>query len=117
MKTCPYCGKEYPDDATVCAVDQTPLAAAGISTAPEKNAAGNEAAELRKQANKMQFTAWLFFTGGLLCGLGFVVQIATALPSATLPWYWLTAGSGLTSTSLALFFLSQIVHIRANTQK
>ncbi len=21
MKTCPYCGKEYPDDATVCAID------------------------------------------------------------------------------------------------
>jgi hypothetical protein len=25
MKTCPYCGKEYPDDAVVCAIDQTPL--------------------------------------------------------------------------------------------
>ena len=21
MKTCPYCGKKYPDDATVCAID------------------------------------------------------------------------------------------------
>lgn len=25
MKTCSYCGKEYPDDATVCAVDGEPL--------------------------------------------------------------------------------------------
>ncbi len=25
MKKCPYCGKEYPDDATICAVDQQPL--------------------------------------------------------------------------------------------
>ena len=25
MKTCPYCGKEFPDDAAVCAIDQTPL--------------------------------------------------------------------------------------------
>lgn len=25
MKKCPYCGKEYPDDATVCAIDQEPL--------------------------------------------------------------------------------------------
>jgi hypothetical protein len=25
MKTCPYCGKENPDDAKVCVVDQTPL--------------------------------------------------------------------------------------------
>jgi uncharacterized Zn-finger protein len=27
MKTCPYCGKEFPDHATVCPIDQTPLIA------------------------------------------------------------------------------------------
>jgi hypothetical protein len=25
MKTCPYCGKEYPDDVVVCGIDQSPL--------------------------------------------------------------------------------------------
>jgi hypothetical protein len=25
MKRCPYCGKEYPEDAVVCAVDGQPL--------------------------------------------------------------------------------------------
>lgn len=25
MKTCPYCGKEYSDDAASCAIDQQPL--------------------------------------------------------------------------------------------
>src|SRR5208283_967032 len=25
MKTCSYCGKEYPDDADVCTIDQSPL--------------------------------------------------------------------------------------------
>jgi MFS family permease len=25
MKTCPYCGKEYPDDAVACELDQSPL--------------------------------------------------------------------------------------------
>jgi hypothetical protein len=28
MKTCPYCGKEYPDDADVCAIDRSPLGTA-----------------------------------------------------------------------------------------
>src|ERR1700690_1197853 len=27
MKTCPYCGKEYPDDIAVCTADQTRLIA------------------------------------------------------------------------------------------
>lgn len=27
MKKCSYCGKEYPDDTVVCAVDQNPLTA------------------------------------------------------------------------------------------
>lgn len=25
MKTCPYCGEKYPDDATICELDQNPL--------------------------------------------------------------------------------------------
>jgi hypothetical protein len=27
MKTCPHCGKEYPDDVVLCPIDQTPLEA------------------------------------------------------------------------------------------
>lgn len=29
MKKCPYCGKEYPDDVSVCVVDQTLLNSSG----------------------------------------------------------------------------------------
>ena len=28
MKTCPYCGKEYPDDVAVCEIDRNPLVSA-----------------------------------------------------------------------------------------
>jgi hypothetical protein len=34
MKTCPYCGKQYPDDAQICAVDQQPLEARAESQEP-----------------------------------------------------------------------------------
>jgi hypothetical protein len=32
MKTCSYCGKQYPDDVEVCVLDQHPLGAAAAST-------------------------------------------------------------------------------------
>jgi hypothetical protein len=35
MKICPYCGKQYPDEATVCPTDQQPLAS---STESQKEA-------------------------------------------------------------------------------
>jgi hypothetical protein len=31
MKTCPYCGAEYPDDAVECAIDHTPFEQPGGS--------------------------------------------------------------------------------------
>jgi hypothetical protein len=39
MKKCSYCGKDYPDDATVCAVDQNPLVTIGQAVAPAAAAA------------------------------------------------------------------------------
>jgi predicted amidophosphoribosyltransferase len=35
MKKCSYCGAEYPDDATVCAVDQTPFDGAHLEEVPK----------------------------------------------------------------------------------
>jgi hypothetical protein len=31
MKKCTYCGKEYPDEAEVCAIDHEPLERVGVS--------------------------------------------------------------------------------------
>ena len=35
MKKCPYCGVEYPDDAEICAADQTPLERTVEPVAPQ----------------------------------------------------------------------------------
>jgi hypothetical protein len=32
MKKCKYCGKEYPDEATVCELDANPLVASKVAT-------------------------------------------------------------------------------------
>jgi hypothetical protein len=34
MKKCTYCGKEYPDDATVCPTDGAPVTATGMIPPP-----------------------------------------------------------------------------------
>jgi len=34
MKQCPYCGVEYPDDATECAIDNTPFGNVRSETSP-----------------------------------------------------------------------------------
>ena len=36
MKRCSYCGKEYPDEATLCAVDREPLVEIGLHPPPPK---------------------------------------------------------------------------------
>jgi hypothetical protein len=35
MKTCPYCGAEYPDDAVMCTIDHTPFEQLSKPPAPE----------------------------------------------------------------------------------
>ncbi len=34
MKICPYCGKQYPDDALLCSIDRQPLE--GIAESPQR---------------------------------------------------------------------------------
>jgi hypothetical protein len=131
MKKCPYCGREYPDDAKVCAVDQTALVPAvaaprvekpkidpgfkpedfSVARGPSTNT--DEATELRARAENLQLWACICLFGGLICGFGFLMKVMTAEAAAPVPWLWISLGSSLISTSVVLFFFAQLVHIRA----
>jgi hypothetical protein len=38
MKKCPWCGREYPDEVAVCAIDQNPLESSSSNPAPPAEA-------------------------------------------------------------------------------
>jgi len=61
MKKCTYCGQEYPDDATVCTIDQKPLTPVGQSDAPAP--ARIPAARTVKPALMTRLRAWHLYLG------------------------------------------------------
>jgi hypothetical protein len=72
MKTCSYCGKQYPDDAEVCVLDQQPLkglaeSAAGVAspkvTCPQCGAA-DDFTQVIDTRGSFSLPAFLF--GGLI---------------------------------------------------
>ena len=75
MRTCSYCGKQYPDDAVVCAIDQQPLAElaelpAGVAsprvTCPQCGAADDFTPVIDSRGS---FSLFAFFFGGLIAVL------------------------------------------------
>jgi len=75
MKTCSYCGKQYPDDAEVCVLDQQPLkglaeSPAGVTppkvTCPQCGAA-DDFTRLVELRSSFSLPAFLF--GGLIAVL------------------------------------------------
>ena len=76
MKTCSYCGKQYPDNAEVCDLDQQPLkgpaqpAASGVAptkvTCPQCGAADDFTAVIDTRGS---FSLTTFLLGGLIAVL------------------------------------------------
>ena len=72
MKTCSYCGAKYPDDAIVCAFDQTPFDTA-ISV--------KESVEQYKIPKSLSIVSYIFFAQGIISLLSFAL-IAISVKSS-----------------------------------
>jgi uncharacterized membrane protein len=67
MKKCSYCGTEHPDDAIVCAIDQTSLDKSHIAAVASTTK--------RKIPIRLSIVSYCFFGSGI-CYLGWVVIYA-----------------------------------------
>jgi hypothetical protein len=74
MKRCPYCGTEYPDDATACAIDQTPFGETSPEPAASIKLPRFGIFSERKIPVSLTLVSYLFFlTGaGLFAAVGFL---------------------------------------------
>ncbi len=74
MKTCTYCGKQYPDDASICAVDGQPLQAvvpAPIAPTPPPPDFARQ--QIIDAEHLKLLSIFHFVVAGLaFCGLGFL---------------------------------------------
>jgi hypothetical protein len=79
MKQCTWCGKDYPDDASVCAIDGQPLA---TRKSPEAAAAEKEASKPWPRQVVMPAVLWLAINILLIVWPGFGVNLLFNLATA-----------------------------------
>lgn len=67
MKTCPYCGKEYPDDAVICEIDESPL----VFSKPKPIIDSSSTSKKHQTAKQPITVSRIFSVGGfaILAGL------------------------------------------------
>lgn len=79
MKKCSYCGAEYPDDAAVCTVDQSPLDSPSSIQHSPITTANEPSGRLRAQRN-------LFFGLALLTAFMGTMKALGIFAIGAFPW-------------------------------
>jgi len=77
MKKCTYCGKEYPDEATECAVDQLPLKRVGAPDASQYEPDTAPTGHSPQDTTALAIAHRNMVVGGLWCGGGILVTLLT----------------------------------------
>ena len=75
MKKCPYCGKEYSDDATVCVIDENPLDESQPETASNEDKSPSAGFGIRAMARIIDtiFTFFIGYAAGVLGGIWIMI--------------------------------------------
>ena len=74
MKKCPHCGKEYPDDATACAIDEHPLdGSEEIASSQDKSPSAGFAIRVMARIIDAVFGFFTGYAGGALASIWIMI--------------------------------------------
>ena len=116
MKKCPYCGKEYPDDAIFCAIDGHPFDEGHSEIHSNQDKSPSAGFGIRALARIVDAVFGLFigFAAGILVGI--VIAILNAAGIIAAGWQHRLHGFSLTSIgfdllgSIAYHFFCEGIH-------
>ena len=134
MKKCSYCGKEYPDEAYVCVIDQEVLIDTGPAVSNDQSftlifcpSCGKSADIKPVVAAKGSFSTPVFLAGGLIalifqnvgrerrfrcntCGVHFGIR--TRLSKAAKVLFWISIIPAIMITLLFVIFLGRCLFVK-----
>ena len=106
MKKCPYCGKENPDDAVVCSVDQQSLASNEPPSSPPQRVPIDMRAYLAERPWHVKLAVGIVAADFFVGTIGAFAEMLIHRARSSHPFvYYFAPGVGFTFVWLLLYFI------------